>query len=296
MNDDELDEQRPILKRPWVWITTALVIVAAVLLAMVFFPSDDDSSESPGSLAPPESSERLPMPSTAPDGGDVDDLGRPVVVPSQRRGVALDQTERTSSASDANPLARPTGLQWQRVYGAPAPFSRSDGPRTIGDDGIPTGMSRTPQGAAIAALQIASRMRFGPEADRYAIIDQRIAGASAADKQGLRDDGDILSITIDTPELGDVAANMVLVPAAFRVRTGHWSENAATVDIAYGPHEQTNPDDENDVQSVYYWQSLSTGWVDGEWHLKFKPSLLTHDEKEGSGGSLGGGEWARWVQ
>ncbi|AUH70582.1 MULTISPECIES: hypothetical protein [Gordonia] len=293
---DLKEERQPLLKRPWVWIAAATTVVTVVILTLAFIPNDD-AGDRPASSTPSEA-ERLPLPSESSqsESGDVDDLGRPVVVPAERRGVALPQSEQPSSTSDSNPLARPKGLEWQRVYGSPAPFSRSDGPAAISADGVPRGMSRTPQGATIAALQIVSRIRFGTKADRYAVIDQRLEGATESDKQALRRDGDILSITVDDPEIGDIAANRALVPAAFRIRAGNWTNDAATIDIAYGPHEQVNPDDESDVQSVYYWQSLSTVWVDGEWHLKYKPSLLTRDEKEGSMGSLDGGEWATWVR
>lgn len=292
--DDDLDG-RPLLQRPWVWVTAALVIVAAVLLTIVLIPGDDD--EEPAAADPSaSSSERLPLPTERPEtGGDVDDLGRPVVVPSQRRGVPLTQSESTSSTSDSNPLARPKGLEWQRVYGAPAPFSRSDGPVAITDEGIPTGMSHTPQGATIAGLQIMSRMFFGPKNERYAVIAQRIIGTDT-DKAGLRGEGDVLSFGIDIPGVGDVAAEKVLVPAAFRIRPGNWSTDAATIDLAYGPHQVPVSDDSDELHSVYKWQSISVLWVNGEWSLKFRPSMLTKDTEEGQIASLDGGEWATWIR
>lgn len=292
MNYDS--EPRPLLKRPVVWVGTALVAVAAVLVAIVVMVPGE-SAENIGESGRQSTTPRLPLPPGATDEqGDVDDLGRPVIIPPERKGRALPQSEDPSPDSARNPLARPKGLQWQRVYGAPTPFSTSDGPRTIDSAGMPSGMSRTPQGAIISALQITSRMRYAPQKERYAIIDRFIAGATESDKQALREDGDILSITVDSPGLGDIAANMLLVPAAFRVRVGNFTADAATVDIAYGPHTETDP--ESGAESpMYKWLSLSTVWRDNEWKLRFKPALVSHEQEEGVMASLDSGEWATWV-
>ena len=64
-------------------------------------------------------------------GNDVDVLGRGMRIPADPNGHVLDQSAKTSPAQLTIPLRAPQGLEWQKVYGVPMPFSTGDGPTAI---------------------------------------------------------------------------------------------------------------------------------------------------------------------
>jgi|GEM_PF-709952 len=103
-----------------------------------------------------------------------DQHGRRVETPTNPLGQVLPQTDKASKVPDSEdatePVAAPQGLMWQRVNGFPLPFSTSDGPTSVSEDGVPTGFSRTPQGAVMAVWQIYQRTGWGTRAQTTALL------------------------------------------------------------------------------------------------------------------------------
>jgi hypothetical protein len=106
----------------------------------------------------------------------VDVLGRRVDIPNNPAGQPLPQDpSQEHKPGDSDWLtAAPAGTTgpggWQRVFGASVPFSTSDGPARL-EDGLAVGYAHTPQGAALAAAQIAYRFNARP-ADTELVHEQ----------------------------------------------------------------------------------------------------------------------------
>ncbi|MBL1080077.1 hypothetical protein JK358_37340 [Nocardia sp. 2] len=139
-------------------LIAAIALLVLILIgSLVAWLTTRDSGENTAT-APSTS---VTAPNTATPQGfaapDVDAFGRRVDIPNNPAGQPLAQTRAPLTATDpgwltAAPVLPETG-GWQRVYGASVPFSTSDGPTAI-VDGIPTGYSHTPQGAALAAVYV----------------------------------------------------------------------------------------------------------------------------------------------
>ena len=91
-----------------------------------------------------------------------DTLGRPVAHPNNAAGQALPQKPvsrddyRCDTPPNCSAPVAPESVMWQEVKPWVLPFSTSDGPARI-DGSLAQGYTRTPQGAALAAWQIAWR-------------------------------------------------------------------------------------------------------------------------------------------
>lgn len=75
-----------------------------------------------------------------------------------------DPTPEASTSAEpgageaAAPLeAAPTDVEWVVEHGLMLPVSQAHGPTAVGDDGVPTGFTQTPEGALLAAIQILAR-------------------------------------------------------------------------------------------------------------------------------------------
>ncbi|MFD6463979.1 hypothetical protein, partial [Streptomyces roseolus] len=150
-------------------------------------------------------------------------LGTSAVVTTTAKGSLVPQVPVTRTPADPDWLtAAPQGVSWQRVDGAPLPFTASDGPARI-DGAVAAGYSHTPQGAAVAALQISMRILYSPD---YARILDAQAVISAADRQ------QILTARSTQPRLDPAAVQISTVqPAGFKI--GAYTGDAATVYYAY---------------------------------------------------------------
>ncbi|WP_327146832.1 hypothetical protein [Nocardia sp. NBC_01327] len=135
-------------------VAIALVVIGAVLVAVT---RHSDAHESASATSVPGSAAPVGQEQTGFAAPDVDAFGRRVDIPNNRNGQTLVQTSGPRQAGDPLWLtAAPTLPEqggWQRVFGVSVPFSTSDGPTAI-NDGIPSGYSHTPQGAALAAVFI----------------------------------------------------------------------------------------------------------------------------------------------
>ncbi|MGV9679139.1 hypothetical protein ACWDSJ_27990 [Nocardia sp. NPDC003482] len=139
------------------------------------------------------------------------------------KGSLLPQVPVHRGPADPDWLtAAPAAVSWQRVDGAPVPFTASDGPTRL-DGAVASGYSHTPQGAAVAALQISMRLLYSPDVAR--ILDAQ-AAISPAERQ------QILTARTTQPHLDPAVVQASTVqPAGFRI--GAYTDDAATVYYAY---------------------------------------------------------------
>lgn len=140
----------------------------------------------------------------------------------------------------------PAGLVWRSVGGLALPFGSADGPRDVdAEAGTAKGYSQTPQGAALAAYQIGSRIALGPSAALAAVVDEQTVfdAAAAADVKANRGDPD--------PAALDGTSH----PSAFKVLA--FLPSQATVQYA-----MPNP-----MNGSYNSYQFTVVWVDGDWKL-----------------------------
>ncbi|WP_250324923.1 hypothetical protein [Williamsia sp. CHRR-6] len=144
--------------------------------------------------------------------------------PSAAKGSLVPQIpHRTLTPADPDYLtAAPQGISWQRVDGVPLPFSATDGPTRI-QGAVTGGYSNSPQGAVLAAAQIAFRLAFSP--DYQAVVDAQtdVSDSTRAQLVAAREAG-------PQPDPA-VIAQFAAAPVAFRVSA--FADNHATVYLAY---------------------------------------------------------------
>ncbi|MFF0284073.1 hypothetical protein ACFYSW_27575 [Rhodococcus aetherivorans] len=115
-----------------------------------------------------------------------DRLNRVVYVPLDPHGVILSDTLATGNRPAEQ---APSGVMLQRIHGnMDLPFSTSDGPTGFTDNGVATGFSRTPQGAALAAAHYFGYLAAGDnrvemltEAGRVSDPTGQLSGVKLAD-------------------------------------------------------------------------------------------------------------------
>ncbi|OXM18370.1 hypothetical protein CBI33_27035 [Rhodococcus erythropolis] len=169
-----------------------------------------------------------PPPPVAAQGGDTAETASSGAATSTASTVAKGSLvpqvpEPARSSSDADWLTRPPqGISWQRVDGVPLPFSASDGPTDI-SGALASGYTHTPQGAAVAALQISMRLIFSP--DFAAVVNHQTSVSEDERRQ-------LLTARSAQPSIdADAVGASTLQPAAFKV--GDYSDAAATIYFAY---------------------------------------------------------------
>ncbi|MGW5569771.1 hypothetical protein ACWEVD_01105 [Nocardia thailandica] len=129
------------------------------------------------------------------------------------------------------------------MEGVPLPFTASDGPTAI-DGAVASGYAHTPQGAAIAALQISMRMLYSPDFARV-VAEQTDLPQSERSK--------ILTARAANPRLAASAVQASTVqPAGFKL--GAYSNESATVYYAY-PR----------LDATYRVARMAVVWKDGDW-------------------------------
>ncbi|MFD4407565.1 hypothetical protein ACFWPH_32850 [Nocardia sp. NPDC058499] len=240
-------------KRVLITLSTLLVIV---VIGVFVWTLTYDCRHDTRTVLPP-STETEPGASPAPAGPSsvmppgepptVDLFGNRLEVPSESAGVAIPQTTaaRPDPVGADYLMAAPVGVRWQRIWGgAAAPVSSSDGPVRIAD-GIATGFSRTPQGAALAAADALARALAAPERTWQQVVRDRFYGGG----QPLIDR--FARSRASTPD----TARYVTVPDGVRVRPGYSSE-LAVVEFALA---------DRDGYAVSTWPMV---WVDGDWRVR----------------------------
>ncbi|MBO0853368.1 MAG: hypothetical protein J2P18_06325 [Nocardia sp.] len=233
-------------------------VVALIVIVGVFMYVGRDKNDSAGAPQNPAPSPVAGSDATGFAAPQVDLFGRRVDIPNNPAGQPLEQTAAQHTRTDSNWLtAAPAGTTqprgWQRVYGATVPFSTSDGPTRIDENGLAVGYSHTPQGAALAAAQITFRLNARP-GDRNLYAGQVKSTAqqlAAYDKA--RGSGKL-------PEQQPERITRYLVaPDAFQIE--NYADDMAIVRLAArGPV--------NDGKQVWAAVRLVMVWDNGDWRLQ----------------------------
>lgn len=251
-------------KRPRMWVIAMVVVIVATSIAgvgLLIDGGDPDHRQVPVT-SPPVSSPVPDNDTSGPySGTDVDVLGRGMRVPVDPHGHVLPQTPKTSPAWLTQPIAAPQGLEWQKVYGAPMPFSTSDGPTEISADGVPSGFSRTPQGAALASLQILMRVTYGPREVRQAVLDSSVIGSP-----------ELKNIVLNAPS----EAQYQTIPAAVQILEDRYSEHSASVRWMFGPFPAPEEFPTTDG-TVYHGGAIPVIWDEGRWKVKLTEAVVSSE-------------------
>ncbi|WP_280465380.1 hypothetical protein, partial [Nocardia brasiliensis] len=150
-------------------------------------------------------------------------------------------------------LSEPAGMQWLRGWGGAAlPVSCSDGPTHIDPErGLATGFSRTPQGAALAALDAVGRALAAPEGAWQLVVSERFYGG-----------GPELVSRFARARTTPDAARYVVVPEGVRVQPGY-RDDLAVVQIA------------SRARDGYAIGSWPMAWTDGDWRVRVPDQIET---------------------
>jgi hypothetical protein len=227
-----------------------------------------------GSAGPQTVSAPAIFPADAFEAPAADIFGRRVDIPKVPSGQSLPQdASQQKKASDPDWLtAAPAGTQglggWQRVYGVSVPFSTSDGPSRM-EDGLALGYSRTPQGAALAMMQIYYRTFARPADDKIRDRQMVLTPEDKVTVAQRKAEGKL------PEQLPESATKYIVATDAFRILS--FSPDAALVGVAgRGP------------ASTWLAQQAQMVWVNGDWRLKGDAA----NRKQETITSLGG--WTRW--
>lgn len=141
-------------------LASLLILGLIVSVAILVRGSDDPlvpaNEHTPGAVQ--NSTSEQPQAQFEPD-PFLDKLGRPVYIALDERGAILEQRTPPSGrpATEA-----PGGVILQQVHGnMMLPFSATDGPTGFTGNGVATGFSRTPQGAALSAVHYTGYLSSG---------------------------------------------------------------------------------------------------------------------------------------
>ena len=276
-----MSQPRTWLKHPLTW---GSVIVLVAVVGVVGYVGNRTDSDSTAQSTAPTTVIRTPQvpttTTTAPGdyiGSDVDALGRGMRIPAKSDGLALPQS-KPSSSTLTDPIPAPLGLEWQKVYGVPMPFTTSDGPRRITAAGVPEGFTRTPQGAAVATLQIMFRATYGPADVRNAVLRTSVIGTEQQ-KNVLRG--------------ATNPAEYQSIPEALRISVDQYTNTTAVVYWAFGPFPAT---EDRPTATGNYWNAGPTPliWEDDRWKVKLTESMLSSDYTLSLVETLDTAGWSRW--
>ncbi|MEZ2122978.1 hypothetical protein QWU44_11420, partial [Corynebacterium sp. CCM 9203] len=159
-------------------------------------------------------------------------VGRRVVYPTNPLGDLLPDDGTALHEGDRGWLTKVPVIEWQRLregdpthYPVDLPFTASDGPwRMI--HGVPAGYSRTPQGAALAAIWAANFLVFPHDG-----AVNMLHAYGSIEQQKILDD-----FTPNEEQKEAAAAydgtSVFLIPRAYRIM--HYDGNHALVQLATG--------------------------------------------------------------
>ncbi|OZD03353.1 hypothetical protein CH275_16355 [Rhodococcus sp. 06-235-1A] len=286
--DKPAKERNPVVTGAAMLVVAIIVICAVVAVVLRFSGDSDDSS--PATETPRPSVTALPStgPTAVPntDGAmqglgtpTVDRLGRRVDIPKWPGGWALPQSPIDYGPyNPAVPVPAPAGVSWQKVNdGAIVPFSTSDGPSTV--QGLTaTGFAHTPQGAALAAVQIALRLGSANNETARGIYDNQTV-MTAAQRSEL-----YAQLDAEGPfhrGATDAALSYQTKSDAFRILD--YDQDLAVIETA-SPAEKAD-----NGTAQWLTTRLTATWVDGDWKLTFPEQL---GDLSGTATSLSG--WTPW--
>ncbi|MFD3427500.1 hypothetical protein [Nocardia fluminea] len=228
-----------------------LSIIAAVVIAVfvltVTSGDQTDTAQPPARSGQPTTTAMPPTTPAAARPPTVDMFGNRLEVPIEEAGAALPQVaeERIEPTRPDYLSAAPARLQWQRIWDSAAvPVSGSDGPSLI-DAGVAAGFARTPQGAALAAMDAIGRVYAAPEPIwRMVVRDRFYGGGDTLIDQFARS-------RTSAPDM----ARYVTVPEGVRVQPGY-REDLAVVQLAV--RSTTG-------YAIATWPMV---WVEGDWRIR----------------------------
>ncbi|MEL4163102.1 hypothetical protein [Corynebacterium bovis] len=144
-------------------LIAVIAVVAVVVIVYIGARGGDSTTGSQGQDPAPSGSSESAL-QGAPSGGDVtsDFWGRRVVIPANPDGDVIPQNP-VDTADACNPVNYsrvPADLTAQRTHTMSTLWSSTDGPTGF-TDGIPSGYSHTPQGAALAGWNYLSLFFVG---------------------------------------------------------------------------------------------------------------------------------------
>ncbi|WP_280345524.1 hypothetical protein [Nocardia neocaledoniensis] len=226
------------------------IITAVVITVFVLTVTGDGNTDTTQPPAKNGQGSTTAVPSTASSAArppTVDMFGNRLEAPAEEAGAVLPQSarDRVDPARPDYLSAPPARLQWQRIWGGAAvAVSGSDGPARI-DTGVAEGFARTPQGAALAALDAVGRVYAAPDPIWRDVVGERFYGGG----QALIDR--FARSRADTPG----AARYVTVPEGVRIQPGY-RDDLAVVQLAV--RSTTG-------YAIATWPMV---WVEGDWRVR----------------------------
>lgn len=259
----------------------AVLAVAVAAVVTVVAIGDDDAPYDQASPTP-TASENPPGPTFGPSfvGSGKDSFGHRFDIPKDTAGQALSQSSVPRTMTDPEwQTGAPGGTNqpggWQQVYGGPIiPFSTTDGPARI-DNGVPSGFTKTPQGAALAAEHIYWRTVARPT--DHPLWQQLVilTPEELADRERKIAEGKVPDV------LPESVKPLLYASDAFRIES--YGDDFAVVRIARKTREF--------LHGGRSWVAmrLNVVWRDGGWRLK---SSAGDAQRLETIGSIDG--WTQW--
>ncbi|MFD4351561.1 hypothetical protein ACFWPX_03330 [Nocardia sp. NPDC058518] len=237
-------------------ITLLGILGSVVIIVFVLTVTNDhtDAPPRPGASTAPSTTTMPSTTDTQARPPTVDMFGHRLEVPADDAGATLAQSDegRIDPARPDYLTAEPARLQWQRIWGGAAvAVSGSDGPTRI-EGGVAGGFARTPQGAALAALDAIGRVYAAPDPTWRLVVRDRFYGGGDALVNGFA------RSRSGTPGV----ARYVTVPEGVRVQPGY-RDDLAVVQLAVRS---------TSGHAIATWPMV---WVAGDWRIRVPDDIET---------------------
>ena len=221
----------------WLWPAVGVTVVLVVVLLIVVLTTGGGGDGESAAVTPPGGSTAEPNPSTGTGGN------------SSIPAVPNPATTGTRQPSDPQYLtAAPAEVNFQVVHGLQLPFSPVDGPLRV-DGPVAVGYSHTPQGAALAAVQLVARLLYAPGYEQ--VIKQQSVIAAPVQSQ-------FVAYRNSRPQASDAdLAATVARAVAFKVDS--FRPDQATIDVAF-PNV-------NGAPGTYVTGPYTVDWSGGDWKV-----------------------------
>lgn len=249
---------------------TAAVCAVVVVIAAGIAIAVDHQHHGAGYSSDPSVSP--PRPADTGDGfaAPVTDVfGRRVDIPVVAAGHPLPQTPEPIAQTDPSWLtAPPIGVRerggWQRVHGVSVPFSTSDGPTRI-TESMAAGYSRTPRGAALAAVYIAHQLAARP-------ADPAVVARVAYEPGDLANWHARVAAGQLPKQQPEAVTRWIVAPDAYEITS--WSPDLCGLNVAM----RANPGS-SDEAPTWTVVPYTVTWAAGDWNL-------VPDRKVGGGNQI----------
>ncbi|WP_125197041.1 hypothetical protein [Corynebacterium bovis] len=253
-------------------LVVAVVVVVVVLVAAVVFlvtrgGSDKSAGDAGQSTSTAAGGAQASASATGAAGVTSDFWGRRVVLPANPDGDVIPQkpVDTTDACNPVNYSRVPDDLTAQRTHKISTLWSSTDGPTGF-TDGVPSGYSHTPQGAALAFWNYYSMFTIGGMKAYHSMLN--FGGLSDADKEDLKGLG-----KQPTEESARDYTSMV-APSAVKF-------TSCRDDMVVVEYFLKSPDPQTGAASKPKYQPMvaEVHWVDGHWEaaLDSKKSVRVND-------------------